>query len=198
MSKTYQKKTAATHDGAVVPPLGAATVALSEIAESAREGLLALAVDTGLQVMQAWMNADAQQLCGPRGRHDAGRVAYRHGTEAGSVTLGGRRVPVSRPRVRSADGAGELAVPAYELFSSTELLGEMAMAGMLAGLSTRRYRVGLEPVGSAIEATAVGTSKSAVSRRFVRATEDRAGRVDGRRPDRAGPGGGDGRRGALR
>jgi putative transposase len=42
---------------------------------------------------------------------------------------------------------------------------------MLARLSTRRYRVGLEPVGSQVEQTATGTSKSAVSRRFVAATE---------------------------
>jgi putative transposase len=42
---------------------------------------------------------------------------------------------------------------------------------MLAKLSTRRYQVGLEPVGTAVEQAATGTSKSAVSRRFVAATE---------------------------
>jgi putative transposase len=42
---------------------------------------------------------------------------------------------------------------------------------MLAKLSTRRYRVGLEPVGTGVEGTASGTSKSAVSRRFVARTE---------------------------
>jgi transposase-like protein len=73
--------------------------------------------------------------------------------------------------VRATDGSGELPVPAYDLFSSSELLGEMAMAKMLAKLSTRRYRAGLEPVGTAVEATAKSTSKSAVSRRFVEATE---------------------------
>ena len=171
MSKTYQKKSAATTSEAVVPPLEAATVALTEIAESAREGLLALAVATGLQVMDAWMSADVEQLCGPRGRHNPDRAGYRHGTEAGSVTLGGRRVPVSRPRVRAADGSGELPVGAYELFSGTELLGEMAMERMLARLSTRNYPVGLEPVGSQVEAGAKATSKSAVSRKFVKATE---------------------------
>jgi hypothetical protein len=62
-------------------------------------------------------------------------------------------------------------VPAYELFSGTELLGRLAMERMLAGLSTRRYRTGLEPVGEQVEATATATSKSAVSRRFVAATE---------------------------
>ena len=62
-------------------------------------------------------------------------------------------------------------MPAYELFSSTELLGEMALERMMAKLSTRRYGAGLEPVGAQIEATARSTSKSAVSRRFVAATE---------------------------
>ena len=59
----------------------------------------------------------------------------------------------------------------YELFSQTEVLGRMVMERMLAGLSTRRYPVGLEPVGARVEQTAVSTSKSAVSRRFVAATE---------------------------
>jgi putative transposase len=124
-----------------------------------------------LQVLLAWMNADVEVLCGPRGKHNAQRLAYRHGTQQGSVTLGGRRVPVQRPRVRATDGSGELGVPVYELFSQTALLGELAMGRMLAGLSTRGYRVGLEPVGTAVEQTATSTSKSAVSRRFVKATQ---------------------------
>ena len=88
-------------------------------------------------------------LAGPKGKHDQDRTAVRHGSEHGSVTLGGRRVPVTRPRVRAADGTGELPMPAYELFTSTEMLGKMAMERMLAELSTRRYPVGLEPVGAA-------------------------------------------------
>jgi putative transposase len=86
------------------------------------------------------------------------------------VTLGGRRVGVQRPRVRAADGSGELPVAAYELFSGTEILGRLALERMLGGLSTRRYPVGLEPVGAQVAQTATGTSKSAVSRRFVAMT----------------------------
>jgi putative transposase len=169
--KNYQSKRAeASAAGDVVVPV-AATIALGEIAESAKEGLLALAVGAGLQVMQVLMAESVTALCGPRGRHDPGRSAVRHGTEAGSVTLGGRRVPVRRPRVRAADGSGELPVPAYEVFAGTEVLGRMAMQRMLAGLSTRRYPVGLEPVGEAVAQTAIGIGKSAVSRRFVAATE---------------------------
>jgi Transposase, Mutator family len=61
-------------------------------------------------------------------------------------------------------------VAVYELFSSTEILGRLALERMLGGLSTRRYPVGLEPVGVQVEQAATGTSKSAVSRRFVAMT----------------------------
>ena len=147
------------------------SVAMAEIAQNMQEGLLALAVGAGLQVMQALMEADVTELAGPKGRHDGARTAVRHGRERGSVTLGGRRVPVTRPRVRAADGSGELPVASYELFTSTEILGKLAMEKMLAGLSTRRYAVGLEPVGQQVAETSCATSKSAVSRRFVAMTE---------------------------
>jgi transposase-like protein len=147
------------------------SVALAELAGEVQEGLLALAVGTGLQVMAAMMEVDVTAACGPKGRHDPERIATRHGHGAGSVTLGGRRVPVSRPRMRATNGSGELPVASYELFSQTEVLGRMAIERMLAGLSTRRYPVGLEPVGMRTEQVATATSKSAVSRRFVAATE---------------------------
>src|SRR3954452_23922191 len=172
VTKKYQKNnidTPTDGEGFVVPER--VSVAMGEIAGSMREGLLALAVGTGLQVMQALMEADVTAVAGPKGKHDPGRTAVRHGHERGSVTLGGRRVPVSRPRVRAADGTGELPVPAYELFAGTEVLGRMAMDRMLAGLSTRRYPVGLEAVGRGPERVVASTSRSAVSRRFVAATE---------------------------
>jgi putative transposase len=160
-----------------IQPVGATalpeqvSVAMSEIAENMQEGLLALAVGAGLQVMAALMEADVTELAGPKGRHDEARTAVRHGRERGSVTLGGRRVPVTRPRVRAADGSGELPIASYELFTSTEILGKMALEKMLAGLSTRRYPVGLEPVGEHVAEKSSATSKSAVSRRFVAMTE---------------------------
>jgi putative transposase len=138
---------------------------------AAREGLLALAVGTGLGVLGSLLEADVERLAGPKGRHQPGRAAVRHGTQPGRVTLGGRRVRVGRPRVRTADGAAELPLPTWQAFAATELLDQLALERMLAKLSTRRYQHGLEPVGTAVEQAATGTSKSAVSRRFVAATE---------------------------
>ena len=168
MTKKYQTKTIDTNSLAVPEQV---SIAMEQIAADMQEGLLALAVGAGLQVMAQLMEADVTAVCGPRGKHDPDRAAVRHGTERGSVTLGGRRVPVTRPRVRAADGTGELAVPAYELFTGTELLGRMALERMLAGVSTRRYPVALEPVGQRIEEQSRSTSKSAVSRKFVTMTE---------------------------
>ena len=168
MRKDYQNREIDTNQPAVSETV---SVALDELAADMREGLLALAVGAGLQVMAAIMEQDVAGACGPRGRHDPQRTATRHGHERGSVTLGGRRVAVTRPRMRAADGSGELPVPAYELFSGTEVLGRMVMERMLAGLSTRHYPAGLEPVGARTEQAALATSRSAVSRRFVTATE---------------------------
>ena len=171
MKNNYQTNAtrAAMTAGVVIPD--SVSVAMADLAGAMREGLLALAVGAGLQVMQALMDESVTALAGPKGRHDPNRTAVRHGDENGSVTLGGRRVAVRRPRVRSADHKTELAVPAYELFTSTELLGELALEKMMAKLSTRRYTAGLEPVGTAVTNTASATSRSAVSRRFVAMTE---------------------------
>src|SRR6187551_1049511 len=166
--KDYQNQEIDTSQPAVPDTV---SVALAELAGEMREGLLALAVGTGLQVMAAIMEADVTAVCGPKGRHDPERTATRHGHGAGSVSLGGRRVPVQRPRMRAVDGSGEVAVAAYELFSDTEVLGRMALDRMLAGPSTRHYGVGLEPVGARTEQAATSTSRSAVSRRFVAHTQ---------------------------
>jgi putative transposase len=168
VGKAYQNEEIETSRPAVPERV---SVALAELTGELREGLLALAVGAGLQVLAALMEEDVTAACGPRGRHDPQRSATRHGAGRGSVTLGGRRVPVERPRMRATNGSSEVAVPSYELFSQTEVLGRLAMERMLAGLSTRRYPVGLEPVGARTEHTATATSKSAVSRRFVAATE---------------------------
>jgi len=117
------------------------------------------------------LEEDVTRLVGVKGRHNTDRTAVRHGSEPGRVTLGGRRVGIRRPRVRTADGTREVPLPTYQLFASTELLEQMALERMLAKLSCRRYPAGLEPVGSATQQAASGTSKSSVSRRFVARTE---------------------------
>ena len=160
----------AAREAALVLP-DTVSVALGDLAAELEEGLLAFVVGAGIKVVHTMMEHEVESLAGPKGRHDPDRVAVRHGSDDGLVTLGGRQVRITRPRVRSADRSAEVPLATYDWASSTELLGHMAMEKMLAKISTRRYGAGLEPVGTAVEARSRGTSRSAVSRRFVAATE---------------------------
>ena len=145
-------------------------LSLGEIAGQAKEGLLALAVGTGLAVLHETMEWEVERLVGPKGRHDRDRTAKRHGHTPGEVTLGARRVPVSRPRVRTAEDTEEIGLDSYQEFATRDLLGGVVLERMLAGVSTRRSRRVDEPVGEQVRAEARSTSKSAVSRSFVAKT----------------------------
>src|SRR5215217_2769198 len=146
--------------------------ALGELAGAAREGLLALSVGVGLGVLCELMEAEVCEVVGPKGRHIPDRAAVRHGHEDGEVTLGGRRVPVSRPRARAADGEHEVDLQTYAHFAARDRLTDVMLERMLAGVSTRRYARAGEPVGSEIDEIARSTSKSAVSRAFVSRTRE--------------------------
>ncbi|MBA2313342.1 MAG: transposase [Actinobacteria bacterium] len=142
-------------------------VPLYQLAGAVKEGLLAFSVGVGFRVMALMMEEELGEIVGPKGKHDPGRSATRHGSEDGSVVLGGRKVAVTRPRARHVDGSGEAELTTYAHFSKEDLLGQMALERMVAGLSTRNYTAGLEPVGD-LEQT--GTTRSSVSRRFVART----------------------------
>ena len=152
---------------------GRAGEELVTFAERMREGLLAASVGIGLEVLAELMATEVTEVAGPRGKHNPeGRAAYRHGEQDGAVVLGGRKIAIRRPRVRSIDGA-EQHLSSYDALTEVDLLTEHTVGAMLAGLSTRRYAAALEPVGGAAERVSSATSHSAASRRFVTATAER-------------------------
>ena len=145
------------------------SLALTDIAAVAREGLLAMSVAAGMAVMQTMFEAEISAAAGPKGKHNPERVAVRHGTEKGSVTLGGRRVEVTRPRARTVDGH-EVPLQAYSQFAADDLLSQVVLERMLAGVATRRHARIAEPIGKTVLQSASSTGRSAVSRRFVKET----------------------------
>jgi transposase-like protein len=146
--------------------------ALGELVSDARQGLLALSVGVGLGVLHELMELEIEAIVGARGRHDPDRVAVRHGHEDGSVTLGGRRVAVRRPRARSADGEREIELGSYRYFASRDPLSSVILEQLLARVSTRRFKRTREPVGERVAAQERSVSKSTVSRAFVSRTRD--------------------------
>jgi putative transposase len=157
--------------------------ALGQLVGAAKEGLLALSVGVGLGVLAELLEEEVVKVVGVKGKHDPERSAVRHGHESGEVTLGGRRVQVERPRVRSADGSEEVRLASYEHFASRDPLARVVMERMLASVSTRRYTRTGEPVGSQVEAKQRSTSKSSVSRTFIERTRRSLGELMSRRLD---------------
>ena len=143
---------------------------LGELVGAAREGLLALSVGVGLGVVHELMELEVSEVVGPKGKHDRDRIAKRHGHDDGSMTLGGRRVAVRRPRVRTADDTRELPVKTYEYFADRDPLTRAVMDRMLAGVSARKYAGVGEPVGEEVEQASSTTSKTSVSEMFVERT----------------------------
>jgi putative transposase len=165
----------ATSDEAVLPER--VQEALGPLMGAAKEGLLALSVEVGLGVLRELLEEEVRAIVGPKGKWNRDRTAVRHGGESGEVTLGGRRVQVRRPRVRTADGEAEVALSRYEHFADRDPLEGVVLERMLAGVSTRQYGRAQEPVGEQVESDARSTSKSAASRMFVQRTRDQLWRL---------------------
>jgi transposase-like protein len=121
-------------------------------------------------VLAALLEQEREVLCGPRYRHLAGRTASRNGYAPGELVLGGRRVSVKRPRARAVGSGEEVALPSWEHLAKEDPLTARAVEQMLVGVSTRKYKRSLEAMPAGVEER--GTSRSAVSRRFVAATEE--------------------------
>ena len=130
--------------------------------ERASQGLLSLSVELGLEVVRQMMEADVTEVAGPRGKHQKDRCAYRHGTEQSRVVLGGEKVPLERPRVRSVAGE-EIEIPSLMHFQQEDPLNEAVLSRLLSGISTRKYGRTLDMQSQ----NARCVSKSEVSRRFA-------------------------------
>ncbi len=126
-----------------------------------------LCIDAGQQVLGAMMEQDREDLCGPRWKRDPDRRAGRSGTTRSEVTLGGRRIAIPRPRVRSMEGE-EMELPSFAFASKRDPLDRHTLNAVACGISSRKYARSLDPLSEEIDERAI--SKSAVSRRYVAMT----------------------------
>ena len=139
---------------------------LSAFARIARS-YVDLCIRAGQQVLDAMMEQDRTVLCGPRWKRDPARRAGRAGTTSSEVTLGGRRIRLTRPRVRSQAGH-ELELPSFAFAAHRDPLDAQTVNAVACGISTRKYARSRDTLSD--EVTERSTSKSAVSRRYVALT----------------------------
>jgi transposase-like protein len=133
-----------------------------------RENLREFVISAGTAALTAVLEEERTRLVGPRYAHLPTRQARRSGSAPGELVMGGRRVQIRRPRARTLDGK-EVQLPSWTAFGAEDPLHERAVEQMLVGVTTRRYERSLEPLPADLPSR--GTSRSAVSRRFVAATE---------------------------
>jgi putative transposase len=130
-----------------------------------QDSLEGLAVELGLLVASAILEDEVARLCGRRYERRPDRSHTRYGRQRGVATLAGQKLPIDRPRVRRADGSGEVALETYARLQSGDAMSEAVLRRMVRGVSTRDYEEVID-----VARDGFGVAKSSVSREFVRAS----------------------------
>jgi putative transposase len=136
-----------------------------ELLGQMQDSLESLAVELGLLVASAILEDEVTRLCGRRYERPSQRTHTRYGRQGGVVTLGGQKLPIDRPRVRRADGGGEVTLESYEKLRSPDAMPRAVLRRMVRGVSTREYEGVVDTARDGF-----GVGRSSVSREFVRAS----------------------------
>lgn len=141
----------------------------SEITQTVQEGLLSLAVNVGLKTIRMMMEKEVDDTVGPKGARNKSRNAYRHGHESTQIVIGGQKVTIDKPRMRSIQGH-DISLVTLKQFQNQDPLTQAILNRLLAGVSTRAYRDTLDT--NTDIAPAKGVSKSSISRKFIQITQN--------------------------
>jgi transposase-like protein len=130
-----------------------------------QDSLCSFATEMGLRIASQLLEDEVTRRCGQRYEHRPDRTLFRHGQQHGYVTLAGQKLSIAKPRIRHADGRGEVELETYELLKRDEALPEACLRRMIRGVSTRDYERVVD-----LGREGFGVKKSSVSRGFVKAT----------------------------
>ena len=128
------------------------------------------------EILESLLLASAEERAGAKTPGRASGQVRWYGTQGGRLPLGDRHVRLRRPRLR--DGAGEVAIPAYECLKRDAGAGARLGRLVMAGVSTRKYAEVIAPM-----AQSVGIKRSSVSRKLVAAAEAAMAKLAERRFD---------------
>jgi transposase-like protein len=162
--------------GAIPAPtsiaLGQLVLPMMIASDAIKKGLLAFVQQIGLLAFRELLEAEAAQIAGPKGKHNASRTHHHWGTAETALPFGGRHAVVERPRVRSKGKSGqEVELPSVAAAREADPMPEHVAEQVVVGVSTRGYKRSLEPVDESVETR--GESKSNVSRALIENTADK-------------------------
>jgi putative transposase len=137
---------------------------MADVLAHLEQGLGELVRKVGRMFIESVLEAEVEQLIGPRSCRHGERHAYRWGVEKGYCLVDGQRVPIARPRLRQCGGS-ELPLESYRLFQQASLVDETVWSNVIRGLSMRNYKEVMQQF-----ADAYGLEKSTVSEHFIEAS----------------------------
>jgi hypothetical protein len=149
----------------------------------ARVALIQALIPVGLQAVEDVLQQEVAALAGPRyARRDGAPEVVRWGRQRGSVYLADQKLPIQVPRVRNREAGVEVPLQSYHRLQQPRAADEGMLRRILYGLSCRDYRAAAQAVPEAF-----GLSRSAVSRRYIRATARKRRTPHARSPSSTSP-----------
>ncbi len=166
-SKKPVRKQTHSPTGKVVGQVGQILLPMIAGIAATKADLTEWVYEQGLTALHLLLREDAEEIAGLKGKHEKERTHNHCGSTNGELSFGGRRIQVSRPRVRSKSGE-EASLPHFEAFREEDPLPERVLNQILVGVSTRNYESSLDKPAAKLKSR--GTSKSAASRHLVSQT----------------------------
>ena len=116
-SKKPVRKQTHSPTGEVVGQVGQILLPMIAGIAATKADLTEWVYEQGLTALHLLLREDAEKIAGPKGKHEKERTHNHWGSTDGELSFGGRRIQVSRPRVRSKSGA-EASLPYFEALPS--------------------------------------------------------------------------------
>lgn len=130
-----------------------------------RDSVHEFAVQSAVSIASQLLEDEVRRLCGERYSRDCGQNV-RYGSQPGAICIGGQKVGIDKPRVRSKNDKREVGLETYESLSAAGAMPAAAMKRLVRGVSTRDYEGAIEAVREGY-----GIKKSSISRQFVKGSK---------------------------
>ena len=131
-SKKPVRKQTQSPTGEVVGQVGQILLPMIAGIAATKADLTEWVYEQGLTALHLLLKEDAEEIAGPKGKHEKGRTHNHWGSTNGELSFSGRRIQVSRPRVRSKSGE-EASLPHFEAFREEDPLPERVLNQILVG-----------------------------------------------------------------
>ena len=139
-SKKPVRKQTHSPTGKVVGQVGQILLPMIAGIAATKADLTEWVYEQGLTALHLLLREDAEEIAGLKGKHEKERTHNHWGSTNGELSFGGRRIQVSRPRVRSKSGE-EASLPHFEAFREEDPASRASVESDLGGGIDPKLRI---------------------------------------------------------